>query len=137
MIFLMKNIKKTIAFNCSIQDLYDCLINAKKLSKIIGGKVSNPGQIKGKFSAYDDYIFGENVLLSPGKKIVQKWSCQDYPTGQFSNLTIVFKKKTDKTCEIDFSLDNVPDDLYEDIGVLWDEMFFEPIKDYLEDLMWK
>lgn len=133
----MKEIKKNLAFNCSCDDLYEYLINAKKLSNIIGGKVSNPGKIKGKFSAYDEYIFGENIELIPGKKIVQTWSCLDYPNGQFSKLTIVFKKKTDKTCEIDFILENVPDELYEDIDMLWNEMYFDPIKDYLEDLMWK
>jgi activator of HSP90 ATPase len=133
----MKIIKQNIQFNCSNIDLYDYLINPKKFSKITGGKVNNTGKIGGKFSLYDDYIFGENKELVPGKKIVQKWSCQDYPDNQFSVITILINKKTEKTCEIDFTQTDVPDDLYEDLNLLWSEFYWDPIKDHLEDLMWK
>lgn len=133
----MKIIKQTVQFNCSADDIYEYLINPKKLSKIVGGKASNSMKTQGKFSAYDDYIFGENIELVPGKKIVQNWSCQDFPDKHFSKVTIIITKKTEKTCEIDFTQENVPDDLYEDISQGWNEFYWEPIKDHLEDLMWK
>jgi activator of HSP90 ATPase len=133
----MKTIKQTIVFNTSCDDLYDMLINPRKLSKIIGGKVTNSMKVLGKFSAYDDYIFGENIEIIPGKKIIQKWACQDFPKNQFSDLKIELKKISDKQTELNLTQENVPDDLFEDLSVGWNEFYWDPIKDYLEDLMWK
>lgn len=133
----MKTIKQQLTFNTSAPELYEILINPKKLSKIIGGKVSNDQKNGGKFSAYDDYIFGKNVELVPGKKIVQKWSCADFPEGHMTDLTIELKKITDKQTQVTMTQENVPDDFFEDISLGWNEFYWEPIKDWLLDLLWK
>jgi len=133
----MKEIKQTILFNCSANDLYEYLTNARKLQKIIGGKVSSDAKPNGKFSCYDGYLFGTFVELVPGKKIVQKWACEDFPKNQFSDVRIELKKKTDKQTELIFTQENVPDELFEDLSAGWNEFYWDPIKDYLEDLMWK
>jgi uncharacterized protein YndB with AHSA1/START domain len=133
----MKTIKQKIHFNAKPEDVYEYLTNARKLSNITGGKSSNAAKVGGKFSAYDDYIQGTNEELAPGKKIVQKWSCADFPKDHKSTVTIIFKKVGEKQCEIDFTQENVPDDLYEDLSQGWNEFYWEPIKDYIEDLMWK
>jgi len=132
----MKTIKQTILFNTSAQDLYDMLINARKLTKITGGKATNTPEIGGKFTAWDDYISGTNIELTPGKKIVQKWTCQDFPYNHMTDVTIELKKKSDKQTELIFTQSNVPDEFYEDINEGWNQFYWEPIKDYIEDLMW-
>ena len=133
----MKTIKQTVLFNASVNDIYEYLISAKKLSKITGGKASNTEKIGGKFSAYDDYIFGTNIELVPGKKIIQKWACQDFPDKTFSDLKIELVKKGEKLTELSFTQENVPDELFEDLSEGWNQFYWEPIQDYLEDLLWK
>jgi len=133
----MKTIKQTVTFNASATDVYDYLINARKFSSITGGKSSNTQKIGGKFNAYDEYIFGTNVELVPGKKIVQKWACADFPDKQFSDVSIELKSKGPKQTELVLTQTNVPDELFEDLNLAWNEFYFEPIKDYIEDLMWK
>ncbi len=133
----MKTIKQTILFNASAQDIYDLLVNAKKLTKITGGKATNSEKVGGKFTAYDDYISGTNVELVPAKKIVQRWTCQDFPQGHFTDVNIELIKKGEKQTELNFTQENVPDDFYDDISEGWNQFYWEPIKDYLEDLMWK
>jgi activator of HSP90 ATPase len=133
----MKTIKQTILFNTSAQDLYDMLINGRKLTKITGGKATNTEKIGGKFTAWDDYISGTNIELIPGKKIVQKWTCQDFPPGHLTDVSIDLIKKREKQTELVFIQENVPEDLYEDISEGWNQFYWEPIKDYIEDLMWK
>lgn len=133
----MKIIKQKIHFNAKPEDVYEYLINPRKLSNITGGKASNTQKVGGKFSAYDDYIQGTNEELVLGKKIVQKWTCSDFPSGHYSKITITFKKIGEKQCDLNFIQEDVPDDLYEDISQGWHEFYWEPIKDYIEDLMWK
>jgi activator of HSP90 ATPase len=133
----MRTINQAIIFNAGTADIYEYLINARKLSKITGGKATNTEKIGGKFTAWDDYIWGTNTQLVPGKKIVQKWACADFPENHFSDVTFELKKKTEKQTELIFTQDNVPDDLYEDLSAGWNEFYWQPIKDYIEDLMWK
>lgn len=133
----MNTIKQTLLFNASADDLYEYLTNARKLQKIIGGKVSSDAKPSGNFSAYDGYLFGTFVEVVPGKKIVQKWACEDFPKNQFSDVKIELKKKTDKQTELIFTQENVPEELFEDLSAGWNEFYWDPIKDYLEDLMWK
>ncbi|VVB79012.1 Activator of Hsp90 ATPase -like protein [uncultured archaeon] len=133
----MKTIKQTVVFNASANDLYEYLVNSRKLSNITGAKASNTQKIGGKFSAWDDYIFGTNVELVPGKKIVQKWACADFPEKHFSDVTFELKSKGPKQTELIFTQVNVPDELFEDLSAGWNDFYWEPIKDYIEDLMWK
>jgi activator of HSP90 ATPase len=133
----MKTIKKSMVFNTSSLELYDYLTNGKKFAKITGQKATNDCKIGGKFSAYDDYIHGTNEELVPGKKIVQKWTCADFPEGHMTDVKIELKKNGEKQTELDFTQENIPDDFFEDIQIAWDEFYWEPIKDYIEDLMWK
>ena len=133
----MKTIKQTINFNASVADIYEYLTNPKKLTKITGGKATNDLKVGGKFTAWDGYIQGKNVELVPAKKIVQKWNCADFPEGHFTDVKIELKKKGEKQTELIFTQENVPDDFYDDISQGWHEFYWEPIKDYLEDLMWK
>ncbi|GBL19564.1 hypothetical protein EMGBS3_12700 [Anaerolineaceae bacterium] len=37
--------------------------------------------------AYGGYITGTNLVLVPGKKIVQAWHMQDWPAGHLSRCT--------------------------------------------------
>jgi activator of HSP90 ATPase len=132
----MKTINLTILFDGNVDEIYDALINPRTLTKITGGKATNNQKEGGKFSAWDDYIQGNNIILIPGKKIVQKWTCADFPSGHFTEVTIEFKKKSEKQTELIFTQTNVPDDFYEDIKEGWNHFYFEPIQDYLEDKLW-
>ena len=133
----MKTINQTINFNASPEDVYEYLINARKLTKITGGKATNTEKIGGKFTAWDDYIWGTNIELIPGKKIIQKWTCADFPDNHFTEVKIELKKKGEKQTELTFTQTNVPDDFYEDISQGWNDFYWEPIQDYIEGLMWK
>ncbi len=56
----MKTIKQTLLFNTNAPDLYDMLINARRLTKITGGKAANTEKVGGKFTAWM-IIFQEQI----------------------------------------------------------------------------
>jgi activator of HSP90 ATPase len=132
----MKTIKQTITFNGNVNEIYDALINPRTLTKITGQKATNTMKAGGKFSSWDDYIQGINVELVPEKKIIQKWTCADFPEKHYSEVRIELNKKSEKQTEMIFTQSDVPDDLYEDISQGWYEFYWEPIKDWLEEKIW-
>ena len=55
------------------QDVYSAFLDSKKHSALTGSKATTSDKVGGRFTAWDGYIFGKNVKLVAGKKIVQQW----------------------------------------------------------------
>lgn len=133
----MKNLKETIEFNGKAEDIYEFLTNPRKFSNITGGKTSNTNKEGKKFLCYDEYITGTIEKLEKGKKIEMKWRIEDFEKDHFTNVKIEIKPKTNRTCTLTLTQDNIPDEFIEDIKLLWVQFYFDPIKDHLQDLLWK
>ena len=133
----MKEFKETVEFNGKADDIFEFLTNPRKFSNITGGKTSNTNKEGKSFTCYDGYINGTIDKLENGKKIVMKWRVEDFDNGHLTNVIIDIKPKTNKSCSLSISQDNIPDDFYEDIKNLWNELYFDPIKDHLQDMLWK
>ncbi|MBI2630494.1 SRPBCC domain-containing protein [Candidatus Pacearchaeota archaeon] len=136
----MKTIKQTLIFDTNPHNLYEYIINPRKQTKLTNAKATNTMKEGGKFSAYDDYITGTNLKLIPDKKIIQNWTCSDFPPGVFTEVTFELKLKGNQT-ELIFTQTGIPDDYYEDLVQGWEEFYWKPIREMLEiekaDALWK
>ena len=65
-----KTIKQIILIPATPEEVYDALIDEKKHAEFTGAKAKIDPKIGGKFTAWDGYIFGKNLELVKGKKIV-------------------------------------------------------------------
>ncbi len=70
-------IKQTVFIPAKPVQVYDAAINAKKNSDFTGGKA----KVGGNFTAWDGYIFGKNLELRKGTKIMQEWTRTGWPKG--------------------------------------------------------
>ena len=123
----MKQIKQIVVFKATPEEVYDAVVDAKKHSKFSQSKATNNAKVGGKFTAYDNYISGENLKLEKGKKIVQKWTSTDFPKGHYTEVVFEFKKQGDGT-KLIFTQNNVPDENYADIKKGWIEFYWKPMK---------
>jgi activator of HSP90 ATPase len=129
----MKVIRQSATFNAGALEVYDALMDSDKHSLITGAKARINRGVGGKFSAFDGEIWGENLILVPGKKIVQSWSaaCEGWPRGHFSRVTFTLREANGKT-RLSFFQSGVPDGCYELINEGWRESYWEPMKKMLE-----
>lgn len=128
----MKTINQSVLFrNVGPDDLYDAILNPKMHSIFTGAKATGTMKVGGKFTAFDGFISGTNTELVKNKKIVQQWTCTDFPEGHITKATFEFEK-TKTGSKLTFTQTNVPEKNYADISNGWHEYYWNPIKKLLE-----
>jgi activator of HSP90 ATPase len=126
-----KTIKQSVTIKTTPHEIYEALMDSKKHAKFTGGKASISREVGGKFTAYDGYAEGVNVELVPDKKIVQTWRADDWPEGQYSQVTFLLTKVEGGT-RLTFTQTGVPEEQYEDVGQGWRDYYWKPMKEMLE-----
>jgi activator of HSP90 ATPase len=128
-----KNIKQTVTFPAKPSDVYELLMDAKKISALSGGKAKINRKPDGKFEVFDGYCRGYNIELKEGKKIIQAWHFQEdgWPYDHFSICTFTFEKAPKGTKMI-FTQTGIPEHKTASLTEGWKEYYWVPMKQYFE-----
>lgn len=125
-----KTIKQTVLIKAKPEDVYSAIIDAEKHTSFTGAKATCDPKIGGKFTAWDGYIFGRNLQLEKGKRIVQEWKTtewsDDYPP---SIVEFTFKEKEGGT-ELTLTHLDVPAEQAESYSQGWVDFYWKPLKEY-------
>ena len=90
------------------------------------------GAVGGKFTAWEGYIFGRNLELVRGKKIVQEWSTTEWPEGYPpSRLEITLTKSREGTT-LRMVHSRVPASQRADYAQGWKDSYWNPLKEYFK-----
>ena len=127
----MKTIRQIVNFQATPHEVFEALMDSKKHCAFTSSKVSISRKVGGKFSVYDNYATGKNLILIKDKKIVQTWRASDWPNGHFSKVTFLLTKTKTGT-KLTFTQTDVPDDKYKEISKGWYDFYWNPIKIFLE-----
>lgn len=128
----MESLKIKITLPVSTQTLYTAWLSSKEHIQFTGSPAKASKKINGKFSAWDNYIFGKNVELLPSKKIVQTWRSVEFADDTpDSMLELTFEENGDNTTLHlhHYNLQKGDAKKYAD-G--WKESYFEPMRDYFK-----
>ncbi len=125
-----KTIRQSATFKASPHDVYEMLMDSRKHSRFSGGKATISRTVGGKFTAYDGYISGANLELSPDKRIVQSWRGSDWQEGHFSKVVFSLSEVAGGT-RLTFRQSGVPEDQYEDIKQGWRDYYWKPMQEML------
>ena len=68
---MSRDFEVSIALPASPQEVYEAWLDSKGHSKMTGAKAKVSNKAGGTFEAWDGYISGKNLILDPGKRIVQ------------------------------------------------------------------
>jgi len=71
-------IRQTVTFNASPEALYEVLMDSQKHESLSGEKANISREIGGAFNAWGEHISGFNLVLQPGRRIVQAWRAKDW-----------------------------------------------------------
>jgi activator of HSP90 ATPase len=127
-----KTIKQGGMFAASPQQVYKILMDSKLHSKFTGDVAKISKKVGGKFSAFSGYITGKNLVLRPGKKIVQAWTTTEWPKGHMSEITFLLKPAGKNGTKLMFTHKGVPANDYKDKISGWKKFYWQPLKKFLE-----
>ncbi len=102
-------------------------MNSKKHAEFTGAPANIKDKVGTKFTAYGDYVEGENLELVKDKKIVQKWRGSEWKKGHYSKATFELKKVKEGT-KLIFTQTGVPDDDCKMIEKGWKEHYWNKMK---------
>lgn len=123
------SIKQVVHIPASPDEVYEALIDAKKHSEFTGSKATSNPKVGGKFTSWNGYIFGRNLKLVKGKKIVQEWSTTEWPDYPPSLVEFSMKKKGGGT-ELTMFHSKVPQEQADSYRQGWIDFYWEPMKKY-------
>jgi len=124
---MSKLIRQMVTFTASPHAVYEALMDSHKHARFTQGAAKISRKVGGAISAYDGYISGSNLELTPDAKIVQAWRGSDWPEGHMSKVTFRLAPVTGGT-QLSFTHSNVPDNEVESIRQGWIDNYWVPMK---------
>lgn len=125
-------ITQKVIIPASPEEVYEAFIDAKKHSAFTGSKATCDPRVGGEFTAWDGYIWGKNLELEKGKRILQEWTTSEWPEGYPpSKLELTFTKVKGDT-EIKMVHSKVPEEQAEEYRQGWIDNYWEPLKNYFK-----
>jgi len=125
-----KTIKQKKFIPAPPQEIYDALLNEEKHSAFTGAPATCDRRVGGKFSAWDGYISGTNMVLEHGHRIVQEWKTTEWPNGYGPSILEFTLKQKGEGTEIRIVQTNVPASQASMYKQGWDEFYWMPLKNY-------
>jgi uncharacterized protein YndB with AHSA1/START domain len=126
-------ITQTVWVDAQPEEVYDALMDSKIHAKVTGSPARISKSVGGKYTAWDGYIFGKNLDLVPGKKIVQEWTTTEWPKGYPPSrleITLIWK---DGGTELKMVHSNVPAEQSDEYAGGWRSFYWEPLGVYFKE----
>lgn len=118
-------------FPASPEEVYQAWLDSKNHAQMTGSPARMSSKVGEEFEAWDGYIFGKNLELEPGKRILQTWRTTEFdPSEQDSLVEIVFEPVLNGT-KVTIHHSNLPahGSQYQQ-G--WVDSYFQPMKEYFK-----
>jgi activator of HSP90 ATPase len=107
------------------------LMDSKKHTSLSGEKAEISRKPGGKFTAWNGHITGFNLVVKPGKKIVQAWRATGWWPDHFS-LAIFDLKGVRHGTKLEFTQIGIPPARYSGHYRGWIEAYWTPMKEILD-----
>ena len=115
-------------------ELYQAWMSSEGHTRMTGSPARVDGQAGGEFSAWDGYISGKTLELTPDRRIVQAWRTSEFPdAAPDSRLELYLEEVTEGT-RVTLTHSHLPADQVESYRQGWEDFYFKPMKAYFESL---
>jgi len=123
-------ILQRVRFSATPELLFEMYMDSKKHSAATGAPAKLSRKVGGAWQAHGGAIGGKNLLIVPGKKIVQAWRATHWKKEDLSILILTFEKAPGGAT-VDLVHIGVPK--YDQKGVRngWPTYYWKPWKQYL------
>jgi activator of HSP90 ATPase len=114
--------------------VYDTWISSEGHSAMTGAAATVDPHVGGVYEAWDGYISGTNLVLEPGRRIVQSWRTTEFTDDDDDARIEVLLEPAENATKLTIRHTNVPDGhrSYENGG--WQSNYFDPMREYFGSL---
>jgi len=111
------------------KQIYDAWLDSRGHAKMTGGQPASITAAEGdRFTVWWGYITGRNIVLEPGRRIVQSWRTMQFQDSDFDSQIEVLLEPVVGGTRVTIHHRNMPDGLtnYRDAG--WQRDYFDLMK---------
>ena len=111
-------------------EIYEAWLNSEGHTAMTGSAAQVDGNVGGKFTAWDGYIFGNTLDLTPGRRIVQAWRTSEFPDDAPDSRVEILLEEIETGTKLTLIHNNMPEDQVESYRQGWDDFYYKPMKAY-------
>ena len=116
----------------SPEKAYQDWLDSAAPSSLSGSPAEIDPVIGGKFFAWEGYIYGKTLDLSPGKRIRQTWRTTEFPTESPDSILEVLFEPSGNGTRLTLIHTAIPEGQADEYEKGWREFYFDPMKAYYE-----
>lgn len=125
-------IQQSVEFGASPETLYEMYMDSKQHSQATGAPARISRRVGAAFTAFGGQLVGKNLLLVPGKMIVQTWRSTGWKKSDPDSILVMQFSKTKTGTRVDLVHVNVPEHDHQGVTGGWRQYYWEPWRVYLE-----
>ena len=129
---MKKAIQQSVTFKASPEELFSIYTDSKKHSAATGAKATVSARVGAKFKAFDGMLQGQNLVVVPSRRIVQRWRSSQFKKSDLDSILILDFSPAPQGGRIDLVHVNVPDHDYDGVRKGWPSYYWKPWKNYLK-----
>jgi activator of HSP90 ATPase len=127
-------IQQSVRFRATPDLLFELYVDSRKHSASTGMPAKVSRKVGGTFTAFGRKIHGKNLLVVPGKRIVQAWRASHWKKDEWSILILSFNRVAGGA-EIDLVHVGVPAHDHKGVREGWPKYYWKPWKKFLGGMM--
>jgi activator of HSP90 ATPase len=126
---LSRTIKKSYKISSNIELVWQALVDPTLINEWGGGPSKMNSEVGSDFELWNGDIYGKNIEVVNGRKLVQEWFGGDWPKPSIVTFTL---KEDESGTILELEQYDMPDEELEDIAEGWDDYYIGPLKEMLE-----
>jgi len=111
-------------------EIYQAWLSSEGHTAMTGSPARVDGRVGGEFSAWDGYIFGKTLELTPNQHIAQTWRTSEFPDDAPDSRVEVELEEVTGGTKITLTHSNMPANQVDSYRQGWEDFYFTPMKEY-------
>lgn len=128
---MTRAIQQSVKLPASPEELYKTFLDSKKHTAMTGVPAKISAKVGGKWNAFGGSIWGRNILVLPGKMVVQSWRSRAFRKSDPDSILVVTFTKAPGGSKIDLVHVNVPPQDHKGVTNGWKQYYWKPWRAYL------
>lgn len=128
---MTKAIQQSVKLGLPPAQLYRIFLDSRKHSQVTCAPARISRKVGGTFTAYGSLLRGKNLLLVPGKMIVQAWRGTHWKASDPDSILILQFSKARGGGQIDLVHVNVPSHDHAGVKKGWPKYYWRPWMAYI------
>ncbi|NUQ84116.1 MAG: SRPBCC domain-containing protein [Anaerolineales bacterium] len=117
-------------FNAKPSAIYKAWLSDEGHSAMTGSAAKVDGRVGGKFTAWDGYISGLTLELTPDRRIVQAWRTTEFPGDAPDSRLEILLEEVEGGTKVTLTHRDMPNDQAESYRQGWEDFYFKPMREY-------